>query len=249
MKEVIAVKDLCYGYPGQPEDAVHDVTFTIKSGEFVGVIGPNGSGKTTLLKLILHLLKPDQGSIMLFGIPADSFKNWERVGYVPQNLTSFDSNFPANVFEIVRMGLAAKRGLFHHHSHEDAQFVEHALDLVGMKDHASKRLSQLSGGQQQRVLIARALAANPEILILDEPTAEVDIHAQREFYGLLKRLNEKLKITIILISHDIGLVTKMAGKIICLNKSMLCFGPPHETLKKIERLFTEQHVIKHSHYD
>ncbi len=247
--EIITVKDLCFRYPGQIEEALSGISFSIERGDFTGLIGPNGSGKTTLIKTILGILKPTRGTIELFGTDIHSFKEWSKIGYVPQNITGLDSNFPANVFEIVQMGLVAKRGLFRMHHHGDALLVNRALELVGMQNFASRRLSQLSGGQQQRVLIARALASNPEVLILDEPTAEVDVHAQRGFYQLLKKLNTKLKITIILISHDIGLVTKMANRVVCVNKTLLCHGTPATALRKIEHLFEEKHVIKHAHHD
>jgi zinc transport system ATP-binding protein len=244
--KIIEVKNLSYRYPGHSENAVQDVSFSITRGEFVGIIGPNGSGKTTLIKNFLGILKHEEGHIFLFGKQISEFKEWSRIGYVPQKVSMFDPNFPATVFEVVRMGLAAKIGLFRMHTKDDARAVTEALKRVEMLDFAERRISQLSGGQQQRVLIARALVAKPDALILDEPTAEVDINAQRAFYALLKRLNKEMKLTIILIMHDIGLVTRLVDKVICLNRTLLCYGPPTKMAQSIERLFQEHHVVKHA---
>ncbi len=194
-----------------------DATFKVERGDFAGMIGPNGAGKTTLVKLIFGLLALDRGSIRLFGTDVGKFKEWQRIGYVPQKATSFDQNFPATVFEVASMGRFPKAGLMRQLSREDYMAVEKALGVVGMLELRNSRIGDLSGGQQQRVFIARALAAEPELLILDEPTVGVDAEAQHSFYSLLRQLNRELGMTLLLISHDVGMVAKNVNKLVCVN--------------------------------
>jgi zinc transport system ATP-binding protein len=197
--------------------ALQNATFAIERGEFVGMIGPNGAGKTTLIKLALGLLKPDAGSIRLFGKEMGHFREWSRIGYVPQKATNFDQNFPASVFEVASMGRIPKAGLMRQFSEEDRKAVERALEVAGIGNLRDCRIGDLSGGQQQRVFIARALSAEPELLILDEPTVGVDQKAQHEFYLLLGKLNREIGMTLLLVSHDTGVVAKNAGRIACVN--------------------------------
>lgn len=239
----VVVHDLTFRYPDQREDTLRGITFEVKQGDFAGLIGPNGSGKTTLVKLMLGILPITSGSVELFGTHIHHLKDWSRIGYVPQNVVGFDRNFPANVEEIVRMGLVNQTLS----RDEREERIRKSLGDVGMAEHRQARLTMLSAGQQQRVLIARALASNPELLILDEPTAEVDMRAQKAFYELLRKLNKERNMTIILVTHDIGMITKMANRIICVNKTLLCYGSPTQTSKKIEKLFSEQYVIAHHH--
>jgi zinc transport system ATP-binding protein len=203
---------------------VENADIDIRKGDFVGMIGPNGSGKTTLVKLMLGLLEPDAGEIRLFGMSPKDKSARMRVGYVPQKATNFDQNFPATVYEVAGMGRTRKVGLLRSSGSGDMQAIENALDIVGMLGHRGRRISELSGGQQQRVFIARALAAEPDLLILDEPTVGVDIHAQREFYRMLKQLNDR-GITIILISHDIAVVSRHVNRILCVNRRVVFHNP------------------------
>lgn len=212
---LLELKNVSFAY--EDKLAIDGATFSVKRGDFVGMIGPNGSGKTTLVKLILGLLKPSSGSIKLFGKDISDFNDWRHVGYVPQKATNFDQNFPATVFEVASMGRFAKAGLTKRLSKTDYGAVEKALELVGMLPLRGRRIGELSGGQQQRVFIARALAAEPELLILDEPTVGVDAEAQHAFYSLLKRLNKELGLALVLVSHDIGLVSKNVNKLACVN--------------------------------
>ncbi len=212
---VLELKRVSFSYGKAP--TVDGATLSVKKGDFVGMIGPNGAGKTTFVKLVLGLLKPTHGVIKLFGKEITGFREWHRIGYVPQKATNFDQNFPATVFEVASMGRFAKAGMGKHLSKDDYAAVERALGVVGMTKLRDRRIGELSGGQEQRVFIARALAAEPELLILDEPTAGVDAEAQHEFYSLLKRLNEKFGLTLILVSHDIGMVSKTVNKLVCVN--------------------------------
>lgn len=199
---------------------LEDAGFTLKRGDFLGVIGPNGAGKTTLARIILGLLRPDRGRALLFGSPADSRSARAKVGYVPQKATSFDQHFPATVFEVAEMGRIPKAGLLRQLGNADREAVRKALVEVGMYEYKDKRISDLSGGQQQRVFIARALSAEPELLVLDEPTVGVDPKAQSRFYDILKRLNRG-GMTIILITHDVGVVSKNVNKLACVNRNVV----------------------------
>jgi len=226
---------------------LEDINLAIERGEFLGIIGPNGSGKTTLLKIMLGLIKPKTGTIKLFGEHIHHFKDWHRIGYVPQHAINFDANFPVSVFEVVSMGRFSKKGLLRRLGRKDLQIIEEALEIVGMKEYKNKRMGELSGGQQQRVFIARALASEPELLILDEPTAGVDVRVQKEFYDFLEKLNKERKITLVLVTHDIGTVTSRVGKLACMNKRLFpeCHpeeffaGIPVEGMKLVHHLHGE----------
>jgi len=227
---ILEFKNVSFGYrSGQP--AVSHATFSIEKGDFVGMIGPNGAGKTTIVKLMVGLLKPDSGTIRIFGEEISKFRDWRRVGYVPQKATNFDPNFPASVWEVASMGRISKSGLFKQFSKQDKEVVERALDVAGISNLRESRIWDLSGGQQQRVFIARALASEPDLLILDEPTVGVDQKAQHDFYVLMGKLNRKQGMTLILVSHDVGVVAKNAGKIACVNGGVVI----HDTSKGIDR--------------
>lgn len=228
-KPILEISHLSFSY-GENE-VLKDINLSIEEGEYVAMIGPNGAGKTTLLKIILGLLKSTKGSVELFGTPIEHFKEWSKIGYVPQKALNFDSNFPATVEEVVRMGRFGKRGLFHSMTKEDTKEVQKALEQVGMWELRDRQIGALSGGQQQRAFIARALAGEPKIIFLDEPTVGVDKKTTTEFYSLLKKLNGELRLTLILISHDIETVTKEAKRIACVNKEVICFDTPEAFLK------------------
>ncbi|MFA6489630.1 MAG: metal ABC transporter ATP-binding protein [Candidatus Micrarchaeia archaeon] len=214
-KNILEFDAVSFGYGRQP--AIENASFSIQKGDFVGMIGPNGAGKTTLVKLALGLLSPDSGAIRLFGQDIKKFREWHKIGYVPQKATGFDQNFPASVFEVVGMGRVPKAGLLRQFSKKDHEIVEKALKVAGISNLRDRKIGDLSGGQQQRVFMARALAAEPELLILDEPTVGVDRKAQHDFYVLLGRLNREEGLTLVLVSHDVGVVAKNAGKIACVN--------------------------------
>jgi zinc transport system ATP-binding protein len=207
---------------------LEDIDLEIKRGEFLGIIGPNGAGKTTLLRIILGLIKPTSGTIKLFGEDINHFKDWYKIGYIPQHALSFDVNFPVNVFEVVSMGRFSKKGLFKNLGKEDRQLIDDVLEIVGMKEYKNRRIGELSGGQQQRVFIARALSSQPELLILDEPTVGVDIAGQKEFYDFLEKLNKEKKITLVIVTHDIGNISSRIGKLACINKRMFSGCHPEE---------------------
>lgn len=248
-KNVIEVENISFSYGDN--EVLSGITFDVHQGDYLGVIGPNGAGKTTLLKIILGLLKPSAGSIKLFGQKLEDFKNWEKIGYVPQKATNFDPNFPSTVHEVVIMGRYAKRGLFSRVRQEDHQKALKALEQVEMGEFHNRLIGDLSGGQQQRVFIARALAAEPEVIFLDEPTVGVDQKTRAEFYDLLKKLNENLGLTLVLISHDIEMITKEVMHIACIDRTLTCHMSPEEYLKEsAQQKISGQDVkiITHHHH-
>jgi len=205
---------------------LENVSFEIFSGEYIAIIGPNGGGKTTLIRLLLNLEKQTSGEIKIFGKKLKDFKEWYKIGYVPQRATLVDETFPATVEDIVKMGRVARRGIFAGMSSEDKEKVHDAMqkmDILNLKD---KMVGTLSGGQRQRVMIARALASSPKILILDEPNTGVDMVSQQRFYGLLAKLNREENITILFITHDIGVIADDIGRLFTINrKATICNDP------------------------
>ena len=223
---IINIKDLSYRY--EKEAVLEHINITIPRGSFLAIIGPNGSGKSTLIKLMLGLLKVQTGEIELFGKPIQEFKEWDKIGYVSQKANSFNSGFPATVFEVVMSGLTKKIGLFHFAKKPHREQVIKALESVDMLQFANRNIGELSGGQQQRVFIARALVSNPQLLILDEPTVGVDVANETQFYKIVEHLNKDLGITIILVTHDIEAVSDEVTQVACLNKHLHFHGNSHE---------------------
>ncbi len=218
---VVQIEDVSFRY--ENENVLEHVSLTVPKGAFLGLVGPNGSGKSTLLKCVLGLLKPNSGRIFLFGEPIESFREWHRIGFVSQKANSFNRSFPATVEEVAASGLTAKRGLFRLLTKEDRRAVTAALEAVGLSELAKRNIAELSGGQQQRVFIARALASQPDLLILDEPTVGVDARHVHEFYELLGDLNRR-GLTLILVTHDIGTITERVTHIACLNRRLYFHG-------------------------
>ena len=245
---LISVKNVSFSY-GNTQVLI-DVSFPIRSGDFLAILGPNGSGKTTLIKIILGLFKPTQGKIHLMRKPMQEFSDWEKIGYVPQKATHFDPNFPASVKEVVAMGLLSGKRSSRLSKKEEEKRIEQALTHVGMNEFQTWRIGTLSGGQQQRVFIARAIANKPRILFLDEPTTGVDIETQDQFYDMLDSLNKKEKITIVLISHEIGIVNKHITQVACLNQKLIYHGTHAEFCHSQafqQMLSAGHHLISHRH--
>ena len=243
---VISIENACFGYGSVP--VLESISLAVEQGAFLGIVGPNGSGKSTLLDLMVGLRQPDSGTVRLFGEPATEFDAGERIGYVPQDATTVAREMPITVREVVRMGRYPRR-LVGRFSAADRQAVDDALKQVGIADLATRRVGRLSGGQRQRVFIARALAAEADLLALDEPTVGVDAESREAFYELLADLNSS-GLTIILIDHDIGVVTTYATEIACLNRRLYFDGDPSEfvaTDALAEAYGTDQHVLHHNH--
>ncbi|HZE86843.1 MAG TPA: metal ABC transporter ATP-binding protein [Methylomirabilota bacterium] len=248
-QDIIELQDIYYSYNGQ-ENVLENISFSLHKGDYLGIIGPNGGGKTTLLKIMLGLIKPTRGTVKLFGENIKAFKDWGRIGYVPQKASHFDNNFPATAEEVVAMGRYAKRGLFHFPTKRDREKVEQALEQVDMLSYKNNQVGELSGGQQQRIFIARALATEPEVIFLDEPTVGVDVQTQEQFYQLLKKLNRELDLTLVLVSHELDIVAKEATEVACINCKLVCYCTPKELLKhgSIEQMYGKDlRYILHNH--
>lgn len=240
---IVEVKHVSFSY-GKHE-VLRDVNLNIHKGDYLGVVGGNGAGKTTLLRIMLGLLQPSSGSVKLFGKDLRDFKEWSRIGYVPQKATSFDANFPATAIEVVQMGLYGKKGLFRGLSEEDRERARRSLASVEMSGYENKLVGDLSGGEQQRVFIARALAGDPELLFLDEPTMSVDRTAKKEFYALLEKLNRELDLTVILITHDVEGIAYGAMHIACIDRTLFFHNSLEEYLKETRGKDTG--IITHTH--
>jgi len=231
MKEsVIKVENVFFSYNGT--SVLEDITFTVEHGDFLVIIGPNGSGKTTLLKLFLGLLKPDKGTINLFGQTPPNANH--RIGYVPQH-TDFNITFPLSVKEVALMGRLSRSRIGKMYSASDILIVDNSLKKVGLWEHRFIPIGNLSGGQRQRVFIARALAAGPEILFLDEPTASVDPEFEVDIYEFLKELNKD--VTIVVITHDIGVISRYAKSVACVNHTLVFHGEGHITSEMLKKAY------------
>ena len=215
-----------FSYDSDP--VVRDINFSITPGEFAAILGPNGSGKTTLMKLALGLLKPTSGQVLLFGEPAETFTNWQKVGYVPQRTQATESRFPASVREIVNFGSYSGFDPLSIFKRDKSNRVEEAMEMAGIAHLAPRRVSDLSVGQQQRMLIARSLVRRPDLLVMDEPVAGVDAAGEEQFHTMVRRLNRDLGITIVMVSHDIGAVMREATTCACINGDIVFHGPVHQ---------------------
>ncbi|WP_121662858.1 metal ABC transporter ATP-binding protein [Metabacillus litoralis] len=247
---IVEIKHVDYTYERQK--VLENINLTIEQGSFLGLVGPNGSGKTTLLKCLLGLLKPQQGEIKLFGQTIQKFKNWHEIGFVSQKANSFNTGFPASVFEVVSSGLTSRLGLFKFMNQQDRKRVCEAIDAVGLSEFTKRNIGELSGGQQQRAFIARAIVSDPKLLILDEPTVGVDAKTVQNFYDMLLTLNKDLGITLILVTHDIGTISDKVSHVACINKHLHFHG----NSKEFELLKDDEmsdfyghslHVLSHDH--
>jgi len=207
---------------------VRDINFSITPGEFAAILGPNGSGKTTLMRLALGLLKPTSGQVLLFGEPAETFTDWQKIGYVPQRTQATESRFPASVREIVNFGSYSGFNPLSILKRKKSNQVDEAMEMAGIAYLASRRVSDLSVGQQQRMLIARSLVRRPDLLVMDEPVAGVDAAGEEQFHTMVRRLNRDLGITIVMVSHDIGAVMREATTCACINRDIVFHGPVHQ---------------------
>lgn len=236
MEKIVQLKETSFGY--DENLVLEDINLDIYKKDYLGIVGPNGSAKSTLIKLMLGLLKASKGSIMLFNKDIKDFKDWGKIGYVAQKANSFNSSFPATVEEVVSANLFKHIGLFKPIKKEHLEKVQDTLKIVGMQDYSKRLIGNLSGGQQQKVFIARTLVSSPEIIFLDEPTVGIDLKSQGEFYQLMKKLNEEMNITIIMVSHDIGAITENVNRVACMGDKKLvthhqcCNIPFSEVLTK-----------------
>jgi zinc transport system ATP-binding protein len=222
----VELGDVRFAYPGGP-DVLREVDLRVERGEFVAVAGPNGGGKTTLVRLLLGLERPLSGSVLLFGEPAHAFTRRSTLGYLAQR-SRLGSEAPATVREVVAAGTLAKGGLLGPLRRRERAIVEEAIERVGLTARADAPLQTLSGGQQQRAFIAKALAAEPELLVLDEPTSGVDVEAQEALAALLARLHDELGTTIVYVSHEFGAVERYVERLLLVRGTIVFDGPPAE---------------------
>lgn len=241
-KNIIEARNVSFSY-GE-EKIIKNITLDVHKGDYLGIVGPNGAGKTTFLKLILGLLKPSEGSIKLFSKDIKEFKNWEKIGYVPQKATSFDINFPATALEVAMMGRYSRKKILSRITSADTKIAQESLNRVGMISYKNRLIGDLSAGQQQRIFIARALASQPEVMFLDEPTTGVDKKSQDDFYSLIKKLNIELHLTLVLVTHDIERILKEAMHIACVNRILVCHSSPEEFLRDNPSLDISGHTVK-----
>ena len=238
MQEVIKLENVNYRY--NSDLVLEDISFKADQGDLLGIIGPNGAGKTTLFSLILGLLEGYQGKITVFGEDIrNNRKVLKKIGYIPQK-NIIDQGFPATVEEIVSLGVLGRK---------TKDKIISAINTVGLLEQKHKRIGELSGGQQQRILIAKALVNEPQLLILDEPTTGIDLETQNKFYALLRKLNSENKITIILASHDLDAINKLANKIACVNRKMSFHGDAREFFgnEQLLKSYSESSMQAHMH--
>ncbi|MEA3296777.1 MAG: metal ABC transporter ATP-binding protein [candidate division Zixibacteria bacterium] len=213
MEPVISMENVSFSYNGVT--ILEDVNLVVGDRDFAWIVGPNGGGKTTLLKLILGLLRPDFGKVLVFGRSTHDAR--VRIGYMPQQV-SLDTQFPVNVMDIVLMGRLGRDGQSGFFGSADRKAASRVLELVGLYDSRKRSLAELSGGQQRRLFIARALVCEPDLLLLDEPTANLDPLVQRDLYNLLHRLNDQL--TVVMVSHDPAFVSMFVKQVICVKRTV-----------------------------
>ena len=248
---IFDIKNLSFSVKGQ--QILSNISLEIFSAEYIAIIGPNGGGKTTLIRMLLGLDKPTTGEVRIFGQKLSAFNKWHKIGYVPQRAAHVDSSFPATVLDIVKMGRTSQLGFFSSFTEEDKALVYDSMAKMDVLDLADKMVGTLSGGQRQRVMIARALASKPEILILDEPNTGVDKPSQKNFYALLKQLNQEDKITIVFITHDIGVIADDIARLFTINQKATICNDPKKVLscEDMSELYgIDAHLIhnhKHGH--
>ena len=221
---------------------LEDVNLSIPQGDFVSVVGPNGGGKTTLLKLVVGLLRPSRGEVRVFGAPPEQAR--PRIGYMPQQ-SQLDPQFPATVMDVALMGRLGHGRLFGPYSRKDKEIVGGALDQVGLSNLQKKPFSSISGGQRQRLFIARALACEPDLLLLDEPTANLDMVMEGDLYELLHTLNQRL--TVVMVSHDLGFVSKVVKSVVCVKRKVLMHPTCEITGEIINEIYgTPMRMVRHN---
>lgn len=250
MDNILSVSKLNFSYISQC-NVLRDISFDIQKGDYVGLVGDNGSGKTTLVKTILGLLKPTSGKIILFDQPIDKFNSWEKVGYMPQNLSLFNPIFPITVKEVVSLGLLSTKKFPKRITHQDTILIEQALERLNIGHLRNRLIGDLSGGQQQRVFLARAIITKPELIILDEPSNALDSSTRQQFFSVLNDLNQNQKTTIILITHDIGHIGQYANKLLYIDQKVIFYGSfanfCHSTDMSQKFGPDSQHIICHQH--
>ncbi len=238
---VIDIDNVSFNYG--PVPVLENISLKINEDEFIGIIGPNASGKSTLLKLILGLIKPDNGTIEKYNQTCQHQRN--HIGYVPQHI-NFSRDFPVTVEEVVLMGHVTSTSLFFKFSKNEITSAKQAMQALEIDNIAKRQIGSLSGGQLQRVLIARALVCQPNILILDEPTSNIDMRVEEDIFALLKNYSEHM--TIIVVSHDIAFISGYVDRVACLNRTLVCHDTESISGKMIEELYDAPVKMIHHHH-
>lgn len=205
-------------------DILRDISFQVQSGDYLGLVGPNGSGKSTLIRAMLGLAPVTSGQVRLFGQPLAHFRDWRKIGYLPQHLHFANPHFPATVEEIVRLGFIGKNGPKRHLDSSEQAQLEEIMTRMGIIDLRQNLIGHLSGGQQQRALLARALVSRPALLLLDEPTTALDPETRDDFYEIISELNREVGTAIILITHDTWNIGQYAKRFVYLDKQVIFDG-------------------------
>jgi zinc transport system ATP-binding protein len=240
-QEIIRIENVSFSYGGPK--VLENVNLSIKENEFIGIVGPNGGGKTTLLKIILGILEPDYGKITIFGDSTENSRS--EIGYMPQ-IAKFNRDFPITVEETVLLGRLGRTSKFGFYNKKDKAIAKKAMEDVEVLEFKDRTIGSLSGGQLQRVLVARALACEPKILILDEPTANVDLRIEKDIFELLKILNER--IAILVVSHDIGFISEYIHRAACLNRTLITHQVSSLDGEAIQDLYGKHvKMIAHDH--
>ncbi len=236
MPALIELTNLDFAYGAQT--VLKEINLRVEEGSTLGLIGPNGGGKTTLIRLLLGSLKPTRGTVRIAGLTAAAaVRRGDLIGYLPQN-PRVPSQFPVSVRQVARLGLAGKTGMLRPHAKEDLDFVERLLDRGGVAHLADRPIGSLSGGQLQRVLIARALAARPRLLLLDEPTTGIDRGGQQRFSEFIADIKKELTLTVVLVSHDLRAVSSISDRIACLDGTLHYHDvPDHLPADLVYRMF------------
>lgn len=221
----MTVRNLVVRYPGSSQTALEDISFELKAGERVAVVGPNGAGKSTLFKVIAGVLQPTAGNVRIYGQEPGRHV---CIAYIPQR-NQIDWTFPVTVSDVVMMGRISELGFLNRPKSEDWRYVHHCLDVVGIRDLANRQIGELSGGQQQRMFIARALAQEAELMLMDEPLSGLDVPAQEDIYRILDELRER-GITVMVATHDLNQAAEYFDRVMLLNRRLLGFGRPAEVL-------------------
>lgn len=230
-------------------EALCRISFDVQSGDYIGIVGPNGSGKTTLVKALLGLVSFD-GRIRFQGESLSDFTTTKHIGYLPQKMSFLDQRFPATAEEIVVSGVYCCKRFPKRLSQGDYKAALEAMEILGITNLKNRPIGRLSGGQQQRILLARALVHHPQLLILDEPTVALDPQSRESFYATVKKLNKENRVTVLLVSHDIGSIGQYASKLLYLDREIIFYGTFEEFCKspKMSDYFgAGQHMICHRH--
>lgn len=229
---------------------IRDASFVVNRNDYVGIVGPNGGGKTTLLLAILGMIPRESGTIKIFNQDIASFRQWQRLAYVPQDAVNFDPNFPITVRELISLGRVNRGNLGRPLKGDDWEAVEDSIDFMGLREISDRRMGELSGGQKQRAFIAKALVRGPEILFLDEPIVGVDADTQEKFFQKMSNLNQKRNITILMVSHDLTAVFCRMSRVLCVNRDVYSspITPTVDPNELLRKAYGEHfHFVYHRH--